>query len=44
MKITVENKQYKNDIQLHKNRWIFFKLSELVDGFILRCVPFIWSY
>jgi hypothetical protein len=29
--------------KVRKNRRIFMKLAEQVDGFILKCVPFIWS-
>jgi len=37
MKIRVKNKQ-------NKNGWIFFKFAEQVDGFIFKCVHFIWRY
>jgi len=46
MKIRMKNKPNKNDLQLSiiKNRWIFFKLVEWVEGLILKHVLFIWSY
>ena len=43
MNIWVKNK--KNDIQLSFVKiGGYFKLAELVDGFILKHVPFIWGF
>jgi hypothetical protein len=46
MKLRVKNKQNKKlpSTKLHKNRWIFLKLADWGNVFILKLVLFISSF